>query len=147
MPRPLRILSESEARPESFHDCHIHGLRWRRDRFSFSLDLQYILEWLTPDVASSGAYRFSVCEAQLVFHSVSELKLTMDWSGSALDAEIATLRVPDSRRTPSGQLDRRFEIELSEPDGVISLWSTGYELRLLGSPVISAVSSLPLPEE
>jgi hypothetical protein len=46
MHHPLRVLSESEAKLECFHDCHVHGLHWSDERFIFSLDLQYILEWI-----------------------------------------------------------------------------------------------------
>lgn len=144
MHRPFRALSESDAQLESFHDCHAYGLHWRPDRFTFSIDLQYILEWIEPSDASSGAYRFRVSEAQLVFRSASELKVTMDWSGSALDSEIASMRVLRTRTTPNGQVERFFEIEFSDPDGVISLWSTGYEVNLLQEPVISKVPGIPL---
>ena len=121
MYRPLRVLSESEAQLESFHDCHAHGLHWRLDRFL-------------------------VAEARLVFRGASELKVSMDWTGSALDSEIAAMRVLRSRTTPNGQIERCFEIEFSDPDGVISLWSTGYEVLLLQEPVISEVPSIPLPD-
>jgi len=142
---PPRVLSESEAKLESFHDCHAHGLHWRRDQFIFSLDLQYILKWIEPSDAS-GAYRFLVSEARLVFRGASELKVAMDWSGSALDSEIAAVRVLGSRTTPNGQVERCFEIEFADPDGTISLWSTGYEVILLQEPVVSAVPSIPLSD-
>jgi hypothetical protein len=145
MQKPLRILNESEAELESFHDCYAHGLHWRRDQFTFCIDLQYILEWIAPSDASSG-YRFSICEAWLMFRGVSELKVSMDWSGSALDSEIGAMRVLKSRTTPNGQLDRYFEIEFADPDGIISLWSTGYEVSLLQEPVSSEVTSTPLSD-
>jgi len=40
MSQSLRVLTEAEAKLGSFHDCHVHGIRWRRDAFSFALDLQ-----------------------------------------------------------------------------------------------------------
>jgi hypothetical protein len=135
-----RSLNESEAVMESFHDCHVHGLRWRRDAFSFSVDLQYILEWIEP-TASFAGYQFSVCEARLVFQSVSDLKVQMDWSSSPLDAQIEGLRVAESRATPNGGTERLFEIEFADPEGSISLWSSGYELVLLGEPVLTTVTS------
>jgi hypothetical protein len=110
------------------------------------MDIQYILKWIEPTAASSGAYRFSICEARLIFRSVSELKVSMDWSDSALDSEIAAVRVLKSRATPNGQLERYFEIGFSDPDGIISLWSTGYEVSLLAEPVISEVTSIPLSD-
>lgn len=145
MQKPLRTLSESDAGLESFHDCHADGFHWSRNRFTFSIDIQYILEWIAPSDASSG-YRFSICEARLIFQGVSELKVSMDWSGSALDSEIGAMRVLESRTTPNGQLERHFEIEFADPDGIISLWSTGYEVSLLQEPVISEVTNIPLSD-
>lgn len=146
MQGPSRVLPESDATPESFHDAHVHGLAWRRDRFSFFLNLQYILEWIAPSDASSG-YRFSICEARLRFHDVDELVISMDWSAAALDAQIDVMRVLNSRTTPTGRVQRQYEIEFSEPEGRILLWSTGYQLSLLHDPVTSEVTNIPLPED
>jgi len=146
MEKTLRVLSESDAKLESFHDCHVHGLHWRRDQFSFLLDFQYILEWFEPQVSTPGAYRFLVAAAQLVFRDANELKVSMDWSGSALDAEIAGVQVLGSRKTPNGKDERCFRIAFADPDGTISLWSTGYEVILLKEPVVSEVPSIPLSD-
>jgi hypothetical protein len=146
MKRPLRVLSESEAKPESFHDCHVHGLQWRRDRFTFSMDLQYILEWIAPSNGSAD-YRFSISEGRVTFRDVDDLKVSMDWSGAALDSQIASVRVLRTRTTPNGRLQRHFEIEFAEPEAVISLWSTGYEVNLLREPVVSEVTNISLCDE
>jgi hypothetical protein len=140
--RPLRLLSESEASLESFHDCHVHGLRWRGDRFTFSLSLQYILQWITP-TDGAPSYRFSISEGELMFRNVDELKVSLDWSGAALDAQIMSVQLLKTRTTPSGAAQRYFEIEFADPIGTISLWATGYELSLLSEPVISEVTSIP----
>lgn len=143
MPRLIHVLNEAEAKMESFHDCHVHGFHWRRDQFTFSMDIQYILEWIRPSDASSK-YRFLICEARITFRSVSDLRVSMDWSGSALDAEIGAVRVLQSRPTPNGKVERHFEIEFSDPDGVISLWSSGYEVTLLQEPITSETPTIPL---
>ena len=141
----IRVISESEATAESFHDCHVHGIHWRRDQFTFSMDVQYILKWIEPTNASDG-YRFSIAEGRLTFQSVDDLKVTMDWSGAALDAQIAAMRILKTRDTPGGAIQRNFEIEFSDPDAVISLWSTGYAIHVLQQPVLSETTSIPLPE-
>jgi hypothetical protein len=142
MEQPIRVLSESEAGLGSFHDCHVQGLQWRRDQFTFAMNLQYIVEWITPRPPTSG-YRFSISEGRLTFRDVDELKVSMDWSSAALDAQIAHVQILKTRMTPNGRLQRFFEIEFADPDATISLWSTGYEVRLLHEPVISTVTSLP----
>src|SRR5690242_1507365 len=78
MRQPIRTLSEDDAPLDSFHDCHFHGLGWQRDRFSFSLDLQYILQWIPPASATAG-YSFLVAEAQLSFQSSAEVNVAIDW--------------------------------------------------------------------
>jgi hypothetical protein len=143
MKQPLRVLSESDASLESFHDCHVHGFQWRWERFTFAMNLQYILEWISPTDTFSG-YRFSVSEGQLTFQNVDDLKISMDWSGVVLDAQIAAVRILNTRTTPNGALMRHFEIEFDEPEAVISLWSTGYEVNLLREPVISEVPGIPV---
>jgi hypothetical protein len=140
MRQPIRTLSEVEATLDSFHDCHVHGLAWQRDYFSFSLDLQYILQWIPPASATEG-YSFLVADAQLTFQSSAEVRVAMDWMTSPLDAQIAAVRVLDTRRTPNGAIQRKFEIELADPEGSITLWSTGYEVLLRDEPVISPVPS------
>jgi hypothetical protein len=141
MRQPIRTLSEIDTPLDSFHDCHVHGLGWQRDRFSFSLDLQYILQWIPPASAPAG-FSFLVAEAQLVFQSSAEVNVAIDWMTSALDAQIAAVRVLDTRRTPNGAIQRKFEIEFADPEGEITLWSTRYEVLLLEEPVISLAPSL-----
>jgi hypothetical protein len=145
MKQPFRVLSESDAKPESFHDCHVHGLHWRRAQFTFTMDLQYILEWIKPSDDSSS-YRFSVSDGRVTFLNVADLNVSMDWSGAALDAQIAVMRIVKTRTTPNGRLQRQFEIEFADPVAVISLWSTGYEVELLQAPLISDVPSIPIFE-
>jgi len=132
--------------PESFHDCHVHGLYWRRDRFTFSMELQYILKWIQP-IDGSSDYRFLISNGRVTFRNVDDLKVSMDWSGAALDSQIASVRVLEKRTTPNGQAQRNFEIEFADPDAIVSLWSTGYEVQLLEEPVLSEVTSIPLPDQ
>ena len=72
MENPTRVLSELDAPPESFHDCHVHGMGWDADGFSFSVGLDYILKWLEPS-APGGGYQFLVAKAKLTFQNVDAL--------------------------------------------------------------------------
>lgn len=140
-----KVLSQAEAHPDTFHDCHVQGIHWAHDTFRFSLDIHYILECIAPDESSGGSYRLRVAEAQLVFDDVSEVSVSMDWSQSVLDAEMYSLSIVDSRLTPGGASESKFEIEFSEPSAFISVWSPGYRVILLGEPVISNVPLLEVP--
>ena len=140
-----RVLSESDAKPESFHDVHVHGLHWRRDRFAFLMDIQYILEWIIP-TGSSSAYSFMVCEAQITFRNVYDLQISLEWVDGVLDAQIDGMQVTNVRTMRNGEIQRHYEISFSTPEANITLWSAGYEVSLLGEPVLSAVTSIPYAE-
>jgi hypothetical protein len=73
----VRVLSEEEVSGQRFHDCHVYGVAWCRDSFTFSLDIDYILQWHKPE-PPADSYKFSVSKALLVFKSVSDIKLWMD---------------------------------------------------------------------
>ncbi|MCR9166583.1 MAG: hypothetical protein NXI35_38315 [bacterium] len=123
----------------------MHGVQWRWDQFTLALDLQYILKWIEPS-AASASYRFLVSEARLIFRDASDPKIAMDWDGAGLDSQIEGVRELGSRTTPNGQLERFFEIAFADPDGKISVWSTGYEVILLTEPLVSEVPTIPLSD-
>lgn len=129
-----RVLSEQEAPLESFHDCHVQGIGWSADTFSLWLDLDYIVEWLAPTQPESH-YRFRVAKAKLLFANVDDVSIALDWERSSLRAQIETIVAAESRSTPSGMVQRRYEIELAEPAGSVALWSTAYSVVLAHEPV------------
>ena len=137
--KPHRTLSETEAQPESFHDCHVHTFEWRGS-FEFSIGLQYIVEWIQP-TSDVPNFRFMISEARLKFANTADLAIAMDWCGASLDAQIESVQVVSSRPTPNGRTARKFEITFAEPEGTISLWSTGYDVELLTEPIQSNTTS------
>jgi hypothetical protein len=141
MRQAQRVLSEAEATLESFHDCHVHGLRWRGEQFAFYVDLQYILEWIQPTETTS-TYQFRIAEGRLAFANADDVDISIVWKRAMLDAQIESINIIGTRATPNGTQQRQFEIAFSEPDAVITLWSTGYEVQLTDEPVISDVTSI-----
>jgi hypothetical protein len=148
-PHSVRILGEANA--TTFHDCFVYGVGWdRKDwTYAFSVDLDYILEWLEPTSSSSGHYRFMVAEARLVFRDAKEMVVSLDWSGMRMgdsltyeDAQIDDIVVVGTRAPKVGAPERQFKINFHFPSGSISLWSTGYEVHLLGEPVVSDTQQL-----
>lgn len=135
---PLRILSEKDA--DNFHDCRIQGISWSQKDFTFTLDIQYIVEWIQPTEETQGNYQFRICEAELIFHNVRDPRLSIDWARARLDAVISEVRVLESGTTPTGRHERLFEIELATIENTICLWSTHYEVALLSEPVVSNVT-------
>jgi hypothetical protein len=107
---------------------------------------QYILEWIGSSGDSAG-FSFLISEARIIFRDVDELRIVMDWSNAMLDSQIDVVKRPRSRTAPSGILQYYYELEFSEPEATITLWSTGFEIVLLGDPVMSKVTSIPMSDE
>jgi hypothetical protein len=145
MRAPLRVLNESEAKPDSFHDCHIHGLHWRQNPFLFYLDIQYILQWIEPNESTFGYYSFIVSEACLVFDCPHDIIISMDFRNKPIEAVIDSIKIIDSKLSPNGTLIKLYQIDLFDDE--ILLWSPEYKVILLSEPVISKNQNLVLPDE
>ena len=65
-----RIWTEADFEQMGWHDCAVHALAFRPERFELRLDLDYILEWVAP-TEPGGPFTFRVAPATLVFHNVS----------------------------------------------------------------------------
>ena len=64
----------------SWHDVHVHGLRFAsfdedEGTTDLALDIDYILKW----EKSADQFLFTICRAELVFHSAFRLKLELDY--------------------------------------------------------------------
>jgi hypothetical protein len=126
------VLSESEC---GFHDCQVDGFRWHERPSLFVVYLQYITNWIAP-IGGAVKYQFEIAEAELTFRSVSEIVVSFDWSRCAFTVQIDDLRILESRPTPSGVMDHHYRIDFSNPYAFITLWSTGFDLKLLHDPIL-----------
>jgi len=119
-----------------FHDCYVYGVRWDYEEFSLCLDLDYIVKWIEPQ-PDEQSYRFWVCSAELQFNDVSDAQMDIDWRGWAPECQINEIRRAESRKTPNGFTEWHWELDLAKPEGRISLWATGFDLKLRKPPILS----------
>jgi hypothetical protein len=140
--------SEADFDRLSWHDCHIWGLSFsvgdpaEEDCTSdLVFDIDFILEWLRP---SADKYQFRVAPAQLVFHGVTDLRISIDWGDSGFQvavhgvsiAAVSRELVPDQK----AHLDRpyyKWRILLNWPEGEIVFGATGFTQTLLADPVLT----------
>jgi hypothetical protein len=133
-----QILSQREVPLAGFHDCHVRGLSWNVEYFSFALQIGYIMKWIKPSFAG-GSYKFLVCPAELIFENADGVCVSLNWTDSILDAEIEAIKVVEQRTTSNGAVQYLFETAFSNPDGNLRLWATGYSVGLLGDAVETTV--------
>jgi len=74
----------------TWHDNTLHGISFVDENFAndLVLDIDYIEQWLDE----AGHYRFKVAPAKLVFHEVSQLKVSLMSDGpQTMFAYLATI--------------------------------------------------------
>ena len=55
-----------------WHDCKIYGLAFDEVTFRFYLDIDFIIEWISPLPEGKG-YKFKIAPATLIFNNVWNL--------------------------------------------------------------------------
>jgi hypothetical protein len=142
----------------SWHDCHLWGIESRTgdpDEGDWTADvvlnIDYIVEWLC---GIDQSVRFRVAPATLVFHGVTDLRLTVDWGRSGF--QVAPSQVFINRITREAvvnqkvHLDRpyyRWVVELHAPtNGSIEFGAVGFTQKLLAEAIVSERQHLSLRE-
>ncbi len=144
-PSPKSQYTDEELDDLGFHDCYVWGMRWDAQTYSFSLDLDYIVEWVKP-ADRDGAFRFWTSKAELCFGNVDNLEISLSWDQCLLECQIQDIHRRESRNTPNGTTQWRWELELSSPEGEVSFWATDFQLRIVTSPVLSDGQSPRIPQ-
>jgi hypothetical protein len=133
----------------SWHDVHVHGLRFENfvpDNGSCDiiLDIDFILKW---ENAGQG-FLFTVCPADLRFHDVFGLKLTLDYAEPIAGMCPFSLDRIDREEVtfPTGHKAYQWQLAINWPRGHIEFQAPGFTQTLTGSSHMSSSQSLT-PEE
>jgi len=150
------VSSQEERRPYtesgfdqlSWHDCHIWGFElcagdadegdWTSD---LVLDIDFIVEWLC---GVTGGAQFRVAPATLVFHGITDLRVTINWGDSGFRTALHPVSIDRIERevveNQKIHLDRPYyswRILLNWPqDGVITFGAVGFTQTLRSEAVL-----------
>lgn len=124
---PDRVLTASAFEDVSWHDVHVWGMAVRvgemRDGDFTSdlvLDVDFIVEWMCD---TDRRVRFRVAPAELVFHSVSDVHVALDWRGPSRGPNVVVPASPAqidhiARAPLDGSPSRwAWSVVMSDPDG------------------------------
>ena len=151
------IRTDADFAELSWHDCHIWGLELRAgepDEGDWTSDLvlrlDYIVEWLC---SLDGGAEFRVAPAELVFHGVTDPRISIDQESGAQVA-LHLLSIDRIEREPIREqrvfLDRpyyRWRVALNWPAGSeIRFGAVGFTQTLLAEPVVLDRQLLTLGE-
>jgi hypothetical protein len=121
---------------------------WTAD---LAFDIDFIAEWVCG-VDRRASFR--VAPASLVFHSVADLRIAIDWGGSGFQVAIHDAAIDRIEREPVADqkvhFDRvyyRWKIALNWPaGGEITFGAVGFTQTLLAEPVLREQQFLTLAE-
>lgn len=143
-----RRYTESDFAQLSWHDCHIWGFElcagdadegdWTSD---LVLDIDFIVEWLCGVM---GGAQFRVAPATLVFHGITDLRITIDWGDSGFRTALHPVSIDriecEVVEDQKIHLDRPYyswRIVLNWPqEGVITFGAVGFTQTLRGGAVL-----------
>ena len=143
------------AEAVAWHDDLIYGLHLRAPdpahndwRSEIVLDIDHIVEWVR---GADGRMRFRVAPASLVFHDTADLRIGLDFGGSACRRSLNELSIAAiSKRPAEGGREAgprpyfRWRIELNLPaGGELTFGASGYSLTLRAAPVLLDEQRLP----
>jgi len=121
----------------TWHDNHIHGFRvieGVHGTGELLIDIDFILEWLGAD--DSGNFRFQIAPADLIFHDVSNLTVSLDY------ASISAAMGPFSIDGIKKHIEKRerydatvWTIDINFPAGRISFEGSGFTQTLRGHAI------------
>jgi len=140
----------------SWHDCCIWAVEFRAGdplegdwTSDLALDIDFIVEWIC-DV--NGRCQFRVAPATLVFHGITDPKISIDWGRSGFRASIHPVSIHNVERelveNQKTHLDRpyyRWTIRMNWPDSSeIAFGAVGFTQTLRAEPVLTDEQCLSL---
>lgn len=131
------IWTNSDFESMGWHDCRLYGFVIPDEDFKLSFDIDYIFKWEKSSGKVTG-YWVSPCD--LVFESVSNFKVEMDFKDSML-LFIININRTNKRSTPNGKLTE-WDYEIECDNGLISFSSIGCNQRVRKQPILSASQDL-----
>lgn len=133
-----KIWTTSNFEEMSWHDCAVHGFNIAEEDHGLgelTLQIDFILEWLHSE---SGSYDFRIVPAELVFHSVFNLKMEINYE--SVSAAIQPFSIEGIKKNTSfvnGVESIFWSLEINWPSGVIEFISSGFTQTELGSSMVS----------
>lgn len=134
-----RFWTDADFPSLSWHDNSVHAFRVIAGKDGIGelvLDIDHILEW----IESGKRYDFRVAPAELRFHDVADLRMTLDYP--ATSAALAPFTLD---RIEVDQANH-WTLKVNWPAGEITFSSTGFSQRLTGEPVASSAQSLEIAQ-
>ncbi len=126
------IWTEKDFEEMGWHDSHIHAISFPNEDLEFSLDIDYLFEWVLDE--NSNINTFWVAPCILSFLNVLNLKIEIDFQNT-IGLDIADINRFNPRTSPNGKTTL-WDFEILTDKGYIKFESSGYKQVVKKQPVI-----------
>ena len=134
----------------SWHDVHVHGFRldgYKESEGSADLifDIDFILKW----DKSGDTFLFTICRADLRFHEVFGLKLTLDYATPTAGMSPFSINgiEREAVKFPTGQQSYKWRLPINWPTGSLEFQAPGFTQVLTGKPQVQSGRQSLTPEK
>jgi hypothetical protein len=130
----------------NWHDATIHAIAFSPETYEFSIDIDYIFEWIEPE-ANETYYKFMVSPATIVFENVNELMINVDEPYRTIQIQSIERDCP---RKPSNAdyIDSNLEWKwiIDAESAECSFYSIGYKQFIRQLPIQTQTQTLTMFE-
>jgi hypothetical protein len=136
------VWSEADFEVMGWHDSRIHALAFLLDEFEMVFDIDYILQWVHPQIEETH-FKFWVSPATLVFENVYDVEF--DIGSFAGKLEIDSIKRDDERPPRNGQYIKKqaeWKWIIICQEGEIRFHSTGYKQYIRANPILISTQIL-----
>jgi hypothetical protein len=132
----------------SWHDNYVHGVSLQEGESgsgTLTLDIDHIVKWVC---GTDGTWQFHIAPADLVFHEVTDLVLSLDYASPSF--AMGPFAIHEIRREiftyRNGATTFLWRIDLGVPKGGLSFKASGFDQTPRGPEVISGAQCLSAQE-
>ena len=125
-----------------WHDATLWSMVADTDSFEFSLDLDYIFQWVAPE-PNETYFKFWVAPVTMVFEDAHSIEIAIQSEQGGM--EVADLHREDPTATPNGErVQHTYRVECQE--GEVKIRATGFKMYVRRPPTLLGVQSFSLAE-
>jgi hypothetical protein len=127
VPAGKTVWTEADLDDALWHDCHVYAFAYVYEEFEFSMDVDFIFEWIKEP--GRKYIQFRVAPATVVFEEVTDLELNV--RAGVSDFELSGISREDLGKPQNAEFTGKqnsWKWTLSFQGGTITFKSTGFKL-------------------
>lgn len=116
-----------------WHDSHIHAFSFPNEELDFSLDIDYLFQWILDN--KSNIYHYWISPCTLTFVNTLNLEVSLDFQNST-GININNIQKSNPRLSLNKKITL-WDFEIETDKGFIKFESSGFKQIVKQQPILS----------